>query len=142
RVGAPVARAHGVKPVLVAAFEPFGGRKHNRAERAARLLDGETIAGRPVELARLPTVFARLPAFVEVLIECDPDALLLVGESDSARRLQFEWVALNVAHARLGDNAGARPIDDEVEPGGELARRVAFDARAVANAAVAAGVPC
>jgi pyroglutamyl-peptidase len=131
-----------VKPIVVAAFEPFGGRRHNRSDRATAWLRGATIAGRPVELERLPTVFAALPARIDELLARGPELLLLVGESAAARRLQVERVALNLAHARLGDNAGARPIDAEIEPGGELARRVAFDARVAANAAVAAGVPC
>jgi pyroglutamyl-peptidase len=87
-------------------------------------------------------VFAALPERIDALLARGPELLLLVGESAAARRLQVERVALNLAHARLGDNAGARPIDAEIEPGGELARRVAFDARVAANAAVAAGVPC
>jgi pyroglutamyl-peptidase len=130
------------KPVVIGAFEPFGGRKRNRSHDAASLLDGAAVAGHPVEVIRLPTVFAKLPRAVDELFARDPALVLLVGESNSARRLLVERLAVNVAHARLGDNAGARPIDDELVRGGELARRVVFDPRTAANAAVAAGVPC
>jgi len=130
------------KPVVIGAFEPFGGRKRNRSHDAASLLDGLQLAGHAVEVVRLPTVFAKLPRAVDELFARDPALVLLVGESGTTRRLLVERLAVNVAHARLGDNAGARPIDDELVRGGELARRVTFDPRTAANAALAAGVPC
>jgi pyroglutamyl-peptidase len=68
--------------------------------------------------------------------------LLLVGESSTARSLQVERLAVNVAHARLPDNAGAQPADEELVPGGDIGRRVRFDPRRAAKAAQAARVPC
>lgn len=131
-----------MKPILIAAFEPFAGRRRNRSADAAAHLEGAIISGHSVELARLPTEFARLESAVAALLARDPALLLLVGESNAARKLLVERLAVNVAHARVRDNAGARPIDEEVAPGGELARRVRFDPRVACNAALAAGVPC
>lgn len=128
--------------IVVGAFEPFGGRRRNRARDAARLLAGETIAGASIEVAELPTVYAALPAAVGALFRRDPQLVLLVGEAATARTLLVERIAVNVAHARIKDNAGARPIDEEVVPGGEAARVVPFDPRPAANAAIAAGAPC
>jgi pyroglutamyl-peptidase len=130
------------RKIVVAAFEPFGGRKRNRARDAARLLRGEEIIGIAVEVAELPTVYAKLPDAIRKLLAKDPLLLLLVGESTEARQLFVERLAVNVAHARQPDNAGARPIDEELVRGGDLARRVAFDPRNPANAAIAAGVAC
>ncbi|HEY7954745.1 MAG TPA: hypothetical protein VII38_05595 [Polyangia bacterium] len=140
--GAPRPDGAPASPIVVAAFEPFGGRRKNRAHDAALRLRGAALEGRAVEVVKLPTIFAELPRALDGLFSRAPALVLLVGESAAARRLQVERIAINVAHARLGDNAGARPIDDEVERGGELARRVRFDPRAIANAAIAAGVPC
>ena len=128
--------------VIVAAFEPFGGKKRNRSLDAAHLLTGEEIGGAVVEIAQLPTSFAPLPAAVAKLLAKDPLLLLMVGESSSARKLLVERLAVNVAHARIKDNSGNRPIDEEIMHGGELARRVPFDPRTAANAAIAAGVAC
>ena len=128
--------------MIVAPFEPFGGRRRNRARDAARLLAGEEIGGAPVAVVELPVVYAAIPEAVRRLLARDPALLLLVGESDESRTLQVERLAVNVAHARIGDNAGARPIDDELVPGGDAARRVAFNPRTAANAAIAAGCPC
>jgi pyroglutamyl-peptidase len=131
-----------VKPIIVAAFEPFAGRARNRSADAAAHLEGAVIAGRAVAVERLPTVFADLPAALAQLVERDPALLLLVGESAQTRWLLVERLAVNVAHARVRDNAGARPIDEPIDPDGELARGVRFDPRVAANAALAAGVPC
>jgi len=131
-----------VKSIVVAAFEPFAGRRRNRSADAAAHLTGAKIGEHAVEVARLPTEFARLEPSVAALLAREPALLLLVGESGPARALQVERLAVNVAHARVRDNAGARPIDDEVVRGGEPARRVRFDPRLACNAAIAAGVPC
>jgi len=128
--------------IVVAAFEPFGGRTRNRSWDAATRLEGATIGRHAVELVKLPVVFAELPRAVARLFEKRPDQVLLVGESSEARTLLVERIALNLQHARLGDNAGARPIDEELVPGAELARRPTFDPRRAAHAAVRAGVPC
>jgi pyroglutamyl-peptidase len=133
---------HKQRKIVIAAFEPFGGRKRNRAQNAARLLRGEEVSGVAVEIAELPTVFAKLPDTIRKLLAKDPLLLLLVGESGEARQLFVERLAVNVAHAHLPDNAGVRPIDEELVRGGDLARRVAFDPRNPANAAIAAGVAC
>lgn len=130
------------RKVLVAAFEPFDGRKRNRARDAARLLRGEEINHTPIEVADLPTIYAKLPEVLRKLLAKDPLVLILVGESMTARKLMVERLAVNVAHARSPDNAGVRPIDEELVRGGEVARRVDFDPRNAANAAIAAGVAC
>lgn len=127
--------------VIVAAFEPFGGRRRNRAQDAARLLAGEEIGGAPVEIAELPVVYARIADAVKQLLARDPALLLLVGEAD-ARRLKVERIAVNIAHTRRRDNAGAHPVDEELVRGGEIGRSVAFDPRTAANAAITAGCPC
>jgi pyroglutamyl-peptidase len=120
---------------LVAAFEPFGGRKRNRALDAARRMSD-------VQLATLPVEFAALPNKIAELLSKRPRLLLLVGESAQAHALKVERFALNLAHARIPDNAGAQPIDEPLEPGGELARQVRFDPRIAVEAALAVGVAC
>ena len=128
--------------VILAPFEPFDGRRENRARAAARLVAGEPIDGKPIEVVELPVAYAALPDAVRRLLARAPSLVVIVGEAAEARKLLVERLAVNVAHARIRDNAGARPIDDELVPGGEHARRVTFDPRTAANAAIAAGVPC
>jgi pyroglutamyl-peptidase len=127
--------------VIIAPFEPFNGKRRNRARDAAHLLSGEELGGAPVEIVDLPVVYASIADAVGRLVARDPSLVVLVGESDDARLLLVERLAVNVAHARVHDNAGGRPIDDEIVPGGEAARKVPFDPRTAANAAIAAGCP-
>src|SRR5262249_2992469 len=97
----PRQRAHHAdgRPVIIAAFEPFPGRKRNRAHDAATMLKGEEIGGAPVELADLPVSYAALPVVVKSLLAREPALLLLVGESTNARKLMVERFAVNVAHS-------------------------------------------
>lgn len=123
--------------ILVAAFEPFGGRRRNRAERAVRRL-----AGTPgLELASLPVAFARLPGALDALLARRPAVLLLCGEARQVRGLCVERVALNLADARIADNDGAQPRGLVLEPRGPLARQVAFPVETAVEAIEARGVP-
>jgi pyroglutamyl-peptidase len=122
---------------IVAAFEPYGGRRKNRAERAARRL-----AGTPgLTVAALPVSFARLPAAIDALLRQKPRLLLLVGESREADRLLVERFALNLADARIPDNDGAQPHGQLLETAGPTARAVPFAVDRVVAAIEAAGVP-
>ena len=143
-VATPRARVAWHEPtrrVIIAPFEPFAGKRRNRARDAAHLLAGEELGGAPVEIVDLPVVYAASPTPCAACFARDPSLVVLVGEVDEARTLLVERLAVNVAHARIHDNAGARPIDDELVPGGEPARKVPFDPRTAANAAIAAGCP-
>jgi pyroglutamyl-peptidase len=133
---------HKTHKIIVAAFEPFGGKKRNRARDAVRFLRGEEADGIPIDVAELPVAYGKIPDAIKKLVAREPSVLILVGESADARTLLVERLAVNVAHATINDNAGMRPIDEELVRGGELARKVAFDPRNAANAAIAAGVAC
>ena len=118
--------------IVVAAFEPFDGRRVNRSWLAV-----ERVAARPdLERVRLPVVFAELAVRVPELAR-RADALLLVGE---ARRpaLSIERRAKNVVGDARADNAGARP-SGPIEPDGPAELTATWDAARVLAAARAAG---
>jgi len=119
---------------IVAAFEPFGGRRRNRAWDAVAGLADE----RGVERISLPVDFAALTSVLPALIERAPEVLLLVGEAGWTRHLSVERVALNVAHARIPDNCGAKPRLAEIVPGAPLALPARWDAERVLDAAIEA----
>jgi len=128
-------------PVVVAAFEPFGGRARNRAHDAVARVERRPIvttagSAHPVAIATLPTAFAPLPDALTRLLVPSPRALLLVGESAAARTLLVERVARNLADARIPDNAGAQPRAAALVAGAPLALDVpsALVARLVAAA--------
>ncbi len=105
-------------PVLVTGFEPFDGETDNPSLLIARALDGETIAGRRVVGATLPTEFARAPVELDALIERHRPALVLaIGQAGGRGEISLERVAINLIDARIPDNAGAQPIDVAVVAG-------------------------
>ncbi len=124
------------RPFLVTAFEPFDGRKTNRS-----LLTLHRLLPRPgQESAILPVDFLALPDFLADLIARKPRALLLMGEADRDK-VSVEQVAVNIIDSETPDNAGRVVRGRAVVPDGELALRASWDACAVADAMVAAGVP-
>ncbi|MEO6955022.1 MAG: pyroglutamyl-peptidase I [Polyangia bacterium] len=121
---------------VVAGFEPFGGRRRNRSERAVRRL-----AGMPdVEVATLPVSFARLACALEGLFADDPELVLLCGESRRADEILVERFALNVADSRIPDNDGVLARGARLDHGGPLAREVQFDPTRVVEALRADGL--
>ena len=136
RSAAAVVAAVPDRPFLVTAFEPFDGRKTNRS-----LLTLHRLLPRPgQESAILPVDFLALPDFLADLIARKPRALLLMGEADRDK-VSVEQVAVNIIDSETPDNAGRVVRGRAVVPDGELALRASWDACAVADAMVAAGVP-
>jgi pyroglutamyl-peptidase len=128
----PASHSSPSAPTLVAAFEPFEGRRRNRAWEAVRRLP----AGPDLIVAQLPVVFSRLPDAIDGLLARRPRALLLVGESRRPE-ISVEQVALNLADGPdRPDNEGvkvtARPL--VAEASAPLARKASWDAHAVAQA--------
>lgn len=111
--------------MLVTAFEPFGGRPINRSLQVLEHVGRATAQGLPggvrVVTRVLPVRFGRLDAAVERALACKPDAVLMLGESGTAQEMRLERVAVNRIHARIPDNAGARPEGERVVPGGPAA---------------------
>jgi pyroglutamyl-peptidase len=123
--------------VLVAAFEPFGGRKVNRAERAVRRLRGLP----ELEVASLPVSFARIAFSIELLLARKPDVLILVGETTRARGLELERFALNFADAPIPDNDGLQPRGEKLSPDGPTAREVRYELGDALAAVTSIGIP-
>ena len=120
--------------IILAAFEPFDGRRRNRSWELARRVRPR--AG--LEVVQLPVDFARLRQEVPRLAARASGGLLLLGES-RRRQLCVEQVALNVMDSDRVDNAGTRPRGEAIVAGAPLALRVTWDAGAVAQKLSAAG---
>ena len=100
--------------MVLAAFEPFGGRRENQSERVVRELAAAPPRAVEVDVHILPVTFARLPGAVRALVAQPAHALVIVGEASGARGLRLERLAVNLIDARIADNAGARPVDRPV----------------------------
>jgi pyroglutamyl-peptidase len=109
--------------ILLTGFEPFGEDTVNpswlAARRAGDLLAAEGIA---VNALELQCVFGEsASALTDAIDRLNPDIVVCVGLAGGRGRISIERVAINCDDARIPDNKGQRPIDEEVIPGGPAA---------------------
>src|SRR5262245_12873935 len=99
---------------LVTGFDPFGGDVINPSYEAVRRLPAR-IGTLDVVTAELPTSFARATPRLRALIAREkPGIVLCVGLAAERQTIGVERVAVNLKHARIADNDGARPVDAPV----------------------------
>ena len=104
-------------------------------------LHGREIGGHRVVGAQLPTVFHDSLAELEALLSrYRPVLVVCTGLAGGRGALSLERVAINVADARITDNAGAQPIDHPVVPGGPAAYFSTLPIKAMLAALHEAGV--
>jgi pyroglutamyl-peptidase len=140
---APVSNRGTPSPtVLLAGFAPFGGDDTNSSWEAVQALNGELIAGHGVIAAQLPTVFnTSLEQLMELVREHHPALVICVGQASGRRAISLERVAINVADARIADNAGAQPVDKPVVSGGQPAYFTSLPIKAILRDLTKAGLP-
>ena len=97
--------------VVVTGFDPFGGEAINPAFEAVKKLPAE-IAGAEIIKVEVPTVFGTSGEKVAEAIETyQPDMVICVGQAGGRQTVTVEKVAINLAEARIPDNAGQQPSD-------------------------------
>lgn len=130
------------RTVLVTGFEPFGGRAVNASWEAVARLAKDWDGPEPLAVGRLPVGFEAAPVELARLVATvAPDLVVCVGEAGGRSGLAIERVALNLADARIPDNAGLAPVDEPVVLGGPTAYLATLPVKACAEAVRAAGVP-
>ncbi|MEZ2391030.1 pyroglutamyl-peptidase I [bacterium RCC_150] len=109
--------------ILLAGFEPFGGDSSNPSWAAVLLArDILRAEGLQVEARELPCVFGESASVLLGAIErLRPELVICAGLAGGRDRLSLERVAINCDDARISDNAGNRPVDQPVVPGGPAA---------------------
>lgn len=112
------------RPVLLTAFEPFGGAAINASREAARLLaaDDPRLVSVTLPVAR-GAAETRAWATLDYLIrDGTPPALILsLGEAGPEPVVRLEKVAVNWDDFRIPDNAGNQPRDEPIMPDGPAA---------------------
>lgn len=109
--------------ILLTAFEPFGPVKVNSSWEAIRDWEGTRIGKNVIHVARLPVVYGAVrPRLERLLRRWKPGIVLSLGQYPFRRtEILLENVALNVDHAELPDNRGAKPRGGPVRRGAPLA---------------------
>lgn len=126
--------------LLLTAFDPFGGEKTNASLEALKKIKPPD----KMELVKLelPTVFGRAgEVLLDTLRRERPDAVICLGQADGRAAVTPERVAINLRDATIPDNAGNKPQDEPIVPGGPSAYFSALPIRAMTEAANVAGVP-
>lgn len=127
---------------LLTGFDPFDGEAINPSWEAVRALDGERIAGHRVVARQLPTEFARAPTVLTAAIEdLRPRLVLCVGQAGGRAQVSVERVALNLADARIPDNAGMQPTDSALVANAPHAYFAALPVKQIVARLNAAGIP-
>lgn len=127
--------------ILVTGFDPFGGESMNPSWEAVKLLP-DAIAGAEITKLCLPTEFLRAEeVLLAAIADHAPDAVVCTGQAAGRGAVSFERVAINLRDASIPDNAGFRPVDEAVFPGGEGAYFVTLPVKAMAEAVREAGLP-
>lgn len=107
-----------MKHLLITGFDPFGGETVNPSwEAVSRLPDA--VGGYRLTKLQIPTVFAAAADAVLAAAKADtPDVILCIGQAGGRDAVTPERIAVNMASASIPDNAGHRPVEAPILPGG------------------------
>jgi len=134
---APQAR----KLALITGFDAFGGESLNPSWQICEQIAPE-VSGVRIKTCRVPCDFEQAIEVVAQAIERHrPSFVICLGQAGGRAGLSVERVAINVSDARIGDNAGKRPIDEAIVPQGPQAYFATLPIKAMVEAIRAAGVP-
>lgn len=104
--------------LIITGFDPFGGETINPSWEAVRLLPDRIDSFRLTRLC-IPTQFEAAFHTVLSAAEDDPaDVILCVGQAGGRDAVTPERIAINLADARIPDNAGFQPLEQPLLPGG------------------------
>ncbi|MEZ3434692.1 MAG: pyroglutamyl-peptidase I [Lachnospiraceae bacterium] len=128
--------------VLVTGFDPFGGEPVNPAFEAVKMLPDE-IAGAEIIKLEIPTVFSKCgPAVEEGIKKYEPDVVINVGQAGGRSCVTIEQVGINLAEARIPDNAGEQPSDEALQEDGAPAYYATIPVKAIVKNIRDHGIPC
>ena len=130
-----------MKHLLITGFDPFGGETVNPSWEAVRRLPDAVGQYRLTKL-QIPTVFSAAADTVLATAKADkPDVILCIGQAGGRDAGPPERIAVNMASASIPDNAGNRPVEAPILPGGPDGIFATVPVAAMAGAIVNAGLP-
>ena len=119
--------------ILITCFEPFGGEAKNSSMAVAAAFPKE-IAGYEAVKLTLPVEFCRAAETAEAKArDIGAKYIISFGQAGARSNVTPELLAINLAHASIPDNSGAKPQDEPIEAGGSAAYFTGFPARVLAE---------
>ena len=104
--------------ILITGFEPFDNADINPSFEAVKRLP-DNINGNPIIKLELPVVFGEAAAKIIAVIEKEsPDAIVMTGVAAGRDKITPEVIAINLADARIPDNAGISPKMERISADG------------------------
>ena len=126
------------KPILITAFDSFGGRNYNPTEKLLGLSPDDGIIKLP-----LPTSYSRAPEMLRAAVkEHSPAAVICTGLASGRTAVSLEFAALNIKDADVPDNDGERASGESVIPGDPNALFTDLDLGPLARLIRESGIPC
>ncbi len=130
-----------MKKLLITGFDPFGGEAVNPSWEAVRLLPG-VIGGYELTKLRIPTIFGKASeAVLSAAKDLQPDVILCIGQAGGRSNITPEVVAINLREARIPDNEGNQPVNQQVSPEGPAAYFTTVPVREIVHTLQSAGFP-
>jgi pyroglutamyl-peptidase len=128
--------------ILLTGFDPFERAASNPSWSAVQALARNWSGDGVLHAAQLPTVFCAAQVEIRTLMaQLRPDIVIGVGLAKGRAAMTPEVVAINLADARIPDNAGVQPRDQPVVHGGPDAYFTALPVKSMVAAMRAAGGP-
>ena len=130
------------KIILLSGFEAFGAFSTNPSALLAEKFDGLAFGSYRVRSCILPVVFGEAPRLLEQKIgEWKPAIVVCLGQAAGRSGITPERIAVNIDDADMADNAGNRPVEKAVVPGGPAAYWSGLPVSKIVNALAALDIP-
>lgn len=123
------------KKVLLSGFEPFGGASFNPSGAVVDQIAAINIAGVEIVTVILPVEFQRSAEILIAKIRLEkPDIVISLGQAEGRDFIGPEQVAINLADARIADNAGVLIENTPIDQGAPDAFFSTLPVRAIVQA--------
>ncbi|MBX3079206.1 MAG: pyroglutamyl-peptidase I [Cryobacterium sp.] len=128
--------------ILLTGFDAFGGAAANSSWDAVQLAARDWPESSALVTACLPVQFGRAGDILDDLIgRLRPDLVIATGVAAGRTKVTPERIAINLADARIPDNAGAEPRDEPIVAEGPDAYFTRLPVQDMVERMTAAGIP-
>ena len=101
--------------VLLTGFEPYWNYNINSSWEVAVELTARGILGVDIVVEQIPVRFSSAPQVLRnAVVKHTPDVVIMLGQSGGSDRVKLERVALNVMDAKIPDNEGYTPDEEQI----------------------------
>jgi pyroglutamyl-peptidase len=130
-----------MKKILLTCFEPFGGEEKNVTMDVSSRISNR-VGFFEIEKLTLPVEFSRAAdVAIKYANDICADAVISLGQAGARSKITPEMVAINLRHASIPDNAGAKPEDEPVIAGAQNAYFATLPVRKISERISEYGCP-